>query len=71
MTYSWSVSKYCRTTGPRVRAIIPETPHPSSRTDEDEESAACLKRTLFEDEIQPAKEGVILHTTEKIISSVI
>jgi hypothetical protein len=51
-----------------VRAIIPEMPHPSSMTDEDGESTSCLKRKLSEDEIQPAKYGEILHTTEKIIS---
>jgi hypothetical protein len=51
-----------------VRAIIPEMPHPSSMTDEDEESTPCLKRKFPDDEIQLAKYGEILHTTEKIIS---
>lgn len=40
-------------------------------TDEDEESKPCLKRTFSGDEIQIAKNGEILHTTEQAISYVI
>lgn len=44
--------------------MIPDMPHPSSRTFEVEFSTSCLKNRFgFEEVIQEAKRGVIFQTT--------
>jgi hypothetical protein len=55
---------YDATSGPSVKPMIPEIPHPSSRTSEWLSRIPCLKSRFDEEAIHDANRGVIFQTTE-------
>jgi hypothetical protein len=47
---------------------MPETPAPSSRIVEEGVRRWCVERKFWGEEIQFAKRGVTVHTTEEVVS---